>query len=140
VAGEALYLEGRVEDLLGALVAVDELDDLARLPRVLLPRNVTAVLALRQHVAQRRADGLVRDELGELVRVGVRVLEDAPGVPDGGLGADGAEGDDLGYVLVPAVLVRNVLHHLRAPETEKSMSTSGMLIRSGFRNRSKSSE
>jgi hypothetical protein len=26
------------------------------------------------------------------------------------------------------------------PETEKSMSTSGMLIRSGFRNRSKSSE
>src|SRR5918998_2009537 len=115
VAGEALDLEGRVEDLFGALVGFDELDDLARLPRVLLPRHVLAVRPGRQHVAQRRADGLVRDKLGELVRVGVRVLEDAPRVPYGGLGPDGPEGDDLGDVLVPAVLVRDVLHHLGAP-------------------------
>ena len=114
MAGEALDLEGGIEDLLRRLVLGDELDDVARRTRVLLPGDVGAVLRA-QHVAQRGPDRLVGDELGELVGVGVGVLVDPARVPDGGLRADGPERDDLGDVLVPAVLVRDVAHHLGAP-------------------------
>jgi hypothetical protein len=114
VAGEALYLEGGVEDLLRRLVPLYVLDDVARRPRVLLASDVP-VLSGRQHVFERRPDRLIRDELGELVGVGVGVLEDPAGVPDSGLRPYGPEGDDLGYVLVPAILVCDVPHHLAAP-------------------------
>src|SRR5215217_962379 len=114
VAGEPFYLEGRVENLLGCLVPGDELHDLPRGTGMLLPGHVGAVLR-SQHVPERGPDRLVRDELGELVRVRVGVLVDTPRVPDGGLGADGSERDDLGYVLVPAILVRDVAHNLGTP-------------------------
>src|SRR5215213_9995683 len=114
VAGETLYLEGSVEDLLGSLILPHELDDLARRTRVFVSGNVGTVLGA-QHVAERGPDRLVWDELGEFVRVGVGVLVDSSRVPDGRLRADGPERDDLGDVLVAAVLVRYVAHHLRAP-------------------------
>src|SRR5918994_7334593 len=114
VAGESLYLEGGVEYLVGGLVLPHERDDLARRTRVFVPGDVGAVLG-EQHVAQRGPDRLVGDELGELVRVRVGVLVDTPRVPDRRLRADSPEGDDLGDVLVAAVLVRDVAHHLRAP-------------------------
>src|ERR671921_964876 len=114
VAGETLYLEGGVENLLGSLILPNELDDLARRTRMFVPGDVGTVLGT-QHVAERGPDRLVGDELGELVRVRVGVLEDPPRVPDSGLRAYGPERDDLGDVLVAAVLVRDVAHHLRAP-------------------------
>src|SRR5215207_2887171 len=114
VASKALYLEGGVEDLLGCLIPPHELDDLARRSRVFVPGDVGTVLG-PQHVAQRRPDRLVGDELGELVRVRVGVLVDSSRVPDGRLRAYCPERYDLGDVLVSAVLVRDVAHHLRAP-------------------------
>src|SRR5215217_8260883 len=84
VASKALYLEGGVEDLLGCLIPPHELDDLARRSRVFVPGDVGTVLG-PQHVAQRRPDRLVGDELGELVRVRVGVLVDSSRVPDGRL-------------------------------------------------------
>src|SRR5215208_4554604 len=114
VAGETLYLEGGVEDLLGSLILPHELDDLARRTRVFVPGNVGIVLGA-QHVAERGPDRLVGDELGKLVRIRVGVLVDPSRVPDGSLRAYGPERYDLGHVLVAAVLVRHVAHHLRAP-------------------------
>src|ERR671921_2793720 len=114
VAGETLYLEGGVEDLLGSLILAHELDDLPRGTRMFVPWDVGTVLGV-QHVAERGPDGLVGVELGEFVGVRVRVLVDPPRVPDGRLRAYGPKRYDLGYVLVAAVLVRDVAHNLRAP-------------------------
>src|SRR5215211_5155046 len=113
VAGEPLYLEGGVEDLLGGLILRYELHDLACRTGVFLSGDVGAVLGT-QHVAERGPDGFLGDELGELVGIRVGILVDPSRVPDGGLRADGPERDDLGNVLVAAVLVRDVAHHLRA--------------------------
>src|SRR5919107_5497430 len=113
VAGETLYLEGGVEDLLCSLILPHELDDLARRTRVFVPGDVGTVLGA-QHVAEGGSDRLVGDELGEFVGVRVRILVDSSRVPDGRLRAYGPERYDLGDVLATAVLVRDIAHHLRA--------------------------
>src|ERR671912_1363747 len=113
VAGEPLYLEGGIQDLLRGLILLDELDDLTGRTLVFIPGDIGAVLRT-QHVAERGPDGLVGDELGEFVRVRVGILVDSSRVPDGRLRTDCPERDDLGDVLVATVLVRDVAHHLRA--------------------------
>src|SRR5215213_7319615 len=113
VAGETLYLEGGVEDLLGSLILPNELDDLARRTRVFVPGDVGTVLGT-QHVAERGSDRLVGDALGEFVGARVGILVDSARVPDGRHRAYGPERYDLGDVLVTAVLVRDIAHHLRA--------------------------
>src|SRR5829696_666174 len=111
VAGETLYLEGGVEHLLGSLILPHELDDLARRTRVFVPGDVGVVLGA-QHVAERGPYGFLGDELGELVRVRVGILVDPSRVPDRSLRAYRTERDDLGDVLVAAVLVGYVaLYH-----------------------------
>src|SRR5215210_2038416 len=118
VTGETLYLECGVEDLLRSLVLRYELDDLTGWTRVFLPGDVRAIFR-DQHVPERCAYRLLGDELGELVGIRVGVLVDPTRVPYGGLRADGPERDDLGDVLVPTVLVRDVAHHLRAPRNRE---------------------
>jgi hypothetical protein len=63
VPGEALYLEGCIQNLSCGLVPLHELDDLARHARVFLARDVPLVLRA-EHVAQRRPNRLVGDQLG----------------------------------------------------------------------------
>src|SRR5918997_674603 len=113
VAGETFDLERGIQHLLRGLVPLHVLDDVSRRPGVLVARDVP-VLTGRQDVPERRTYRLVRDELCQLVRVLVGVLEDPARVPDSGLRPDGPEGDDLCHVLVAAVLVGDVPHHLAA--------------------------
>src|SRR5918998_256041 len=114
VAGEPLYVGGGGEDLFRVLILPHALDDLARGTGGVAPGDVRAVLG-PQHVPERGPYGLLGDELGELVRVRVGILVDPPGVPDGRLGTDGPERDDLGHVVDAAVLVGDVAHYLGAP-------------------------
>src|SRR3712207_9133439 len=91
-----------------------------RPPRSTLFPYTTLFRSRRENVPQGRSDGLVGDKLRELVRVGVGVLVDAPRVPYGGLGPDGPEGDDLGDVLVAAVLLRDVLQDRKSTRLNSS--------------------
>ena len=64
--------------------------------------------AVDRHIQRRR------HQTGDAVRIAVCHAERAPNVPDRGLRAERAEGDDLGDVVV-AVLLRRVADHLLAP-------------------------
>src|SRR5215207_9983790 len=114
VAGKALYLEGRVKNTLRLAVLLDELDHLPRRSQVLLAGRVSAVL-LPQHVPQSGPDRLLWYELGELVGRLVRVLEYASGVPDRGFRPKRSKGNYLCDVLVSAILLGDVPHHLATP-------------------------
>ena len=68
---------------------------------------------LFQRLVERHVE-LVRDELGELVDIAVRVIERAPDVAHHRLGRHGAEGDDLADPVL-AVAAGDVFDHAVAP-------------------------
>ena len=52
-----------------------------------------------------------RHQLGHGIRFGIRHVQHPAHVPDGGPGGHGAEGDDLGHMVI-AILAADIVHHL----------------------------
>ena len=99
-------------------VARAALERLGDLPQVLhLPPGVHRLRELRalgERVVEGDVEREVGDELRDPVHLVVGQAEDAPDVPDGGLGAERAKGDDMGDPVAP-VLLGHVADHLVAP-------------------------
>ena len=95
VAGDALEMPGEVDDPLDGRVGID----LALEVR----RDLERLVELDSQ--------LVRDRLGDPVDLAVGVAQDAADVADRRAGQHGAEGDDLGHVVL-AVLAPDVGDHL----------------------------
>jgi len=123
----------------GGRMPREPLQDLPRLDqvadlRILLIARLQ-VGALFEGLLERDVEGR-RDHLRDLVDIAVWHPLHTADIPNDGAGGHRSEGDDLGDVLGP-VLLDDIADHLARPRSEKSTSMSGMLIRSGFKNRSK---
>jgi len=97
-------------------VAGDSLDPAGQVGQALVdgirPDQFAELIDLLQRLRDGQGvRGPGRDQLGELVRLPRRHLEDPGHVLDRGPGLHGAEGDDLAH-RVPAVLLPDVLDHL----------------------------
>ena len=95
VAGHSLQCPGGVDELFYLLVGLIE---------------VAELLAEPQRVIQGDVQGIWY-QLGDDVHIGVGHIQHPAHIPDDAPGGHGAEGDDLGHVVV-AVLAADVVHHL----------------------------
>ena len=95
VARHSLQRPGGVDELFYLLVGLIE---------------VAELLAEPQRVIQGDVQG-VGHQLGDDVHIGVGHIQHPAHVPDHAPGGHGAEGDDLGHVVIP-VLPADVVHHL----------------------------
>ena len=78
-----------------------------------------------------------RHQLGQRIGFGQGQVQHPGHVLDAHFGGHGAVGDDLRHLLL-AVFLHHVINHLLPALVVESVSISGMVFRSGFRNRSNS--